>query len=168
MGIVISGWSNEAHKSMPDIEFDSWDAVSPFLCCEVNDLDTVWTLEIWGRFLNEASILLLKTSDDKVLELTPAAHRLYQETDSLTKSPVTGEWIEHWHYKHILEYRLTSTALNYFMAHGIVKMRLGTESQWKEKVWQKDELGKNLSKAYQIILEKLSSPPKKKTIYDDF
>ena len=171
LGIGLSCWSNSAHKSMPDIEFDRWNVVTPFLCCEVNGCDTVWTLEIWGRGLDEQSVLLLKTTDGKVAEFKPSRHRLYQETDSLTKSPVTGEWIEHYHYKHILSYELTSTALDYFMSHGVAKLRLGTETIWKEKAWKTDELGKNLSKAHKIIMEQLSPdyvPPKRKTIYDDF
>lgn len=158
----------EAHKSMPDIEFDRWNVVSPFLCCEVNDTDTTWTLEIWGRGLDENTMLLLKTCDGKAVELQPTGHRLYQETDSLTVSPVTGEWIEHWHYKHILQYRLTPTALNYFMSHGIEKLRLGTVERWQEKSWKRDELGKALAKAYHIVLERLETPQKTKTIYDDF
>lgn len=94
------------HKSMSSIEFDRWNSVTPFLCCEVNETDTVWTLEIWGRFIDE---------DDK--------------------------------------------------------MRINTESSWKKKVWKKDELGKNMTQAYRIIMERLSPdyvPSKKKTIYDDF
>lgn len=171
MCIALPCWSSSAHKSMPDIEFDRWNAVTPFLCCVANETDTTWTLEIWGRGLDENALLLLKTGDGKVVELQPVRHRLYQETDSFSTSPITGEIIEHWHYKHILEYRLTSTALNYFMKLGVTKLRLGTEDRWQEKVWTRDELGGNLSKAYRMILEKLSpdyEPPKKKTIYDDF
>ncbi len=50
-------------------------------------------------------------------------------------------------------------------------MRINTESSWKKKVWKKDELGKNMTQAYRIIMERLSPdyvPSKKKTIYDDF
>ena len=132
----------------------------------------LFTQNLWADLSKlENAMLLLKTGDGKVVELQPVNHRLYQETDSLSTSPVTGEIIEHWHYGHILEYRLTTTALNYFMAHGVIKLRLGTEDRWKEKSWKQDELGKNLSKVYKEILEELSPdyvPPKTKTIYDDF
>ncbi len=171
MCIALPCWSSSAFKSMPDIEFDRWNTVTPFLCCETNETDTTWTLEIWGRGLDENALLLLKTGDGKVVGLQPVRHRLYQETDSFSTSPVTGETIEHWHYKYILEYQLTATALNYFMKHGVTKLRLGTEDRWREKSWKRDELGQNLLKAYRKILDELSPdyvPPKKKTIYDDF
>lgn len=171
MCVALPCWSSYAFKSMPSIKFDRWNAVTPRLSCEANESDTVWTLQIWGDMLDENAMLLLKTGDGKVVELQPVNHRLYQETDSLSTSPVTGEIIEHWHYGHILEYRLTTTALNYFMTHGVIKLRLGTEDRWKEKSWEQDELGKNLLNVYKEILEELSPdyvPPKAKTIYDDF
>ena len=72
MCIALPCWSSSAFKSMPDIEFDRWNVVTPFLCCETNETDTTWTLEIWGRGLDENALLLLRNRGRPMLRLGTA------------------------------------------------------------------------------------------------
>ncbi|MBR5745556.1 MAG: hypothetical protein IKX94_09605 [Muribaculaceae bacterium] len=50
-------------------------------------------------------------------------------------------------------------------------MRVGTITNWREKVWKRNEWGKSLAKAYKELKKLISPdyvPPKKPTIYDGF
>ena len=94
-----------------------------------------------------------------------------QMTDSLTTSPLTGEWIDHWHYEHVLTYQLSTVALDYFIQHGIAKIRVGSDTSWNEKQWTRNEWGKRITQAYHELTTRLAPdyvPPKKPTIRDGF
>ncbi|MBR5436933.1 MAG: hypothetical protein IK120_08745 [Muribaculaceae bacterium] len=116
-------------------------------------------------------LLIIKTSDNKILKLSPDRHTEHYETDSITTSPLTGEPIRHCHTEHYLSYTITTTALQYLVEHGVTKMRVGTITNWQEKVWKRNEWGKSLAKAYKELKKRISPdyvPPKKPTIYDGF
>lgn len=142
-----------------------------YLCVEVTETDTVWSLNLYDRDLKEKMLLIIKTSDNKILKLSPDRHTEHYETDSITTSPLTGEPIRHCHTEHYLSYTITTTALQYLVEHGVTKMRVGTITNWQEKVWKRNEWGKSLAKAYKELKKRISPdyvPPKKPTIYDGF
>ena len=167
--VICMGGSISA-KQM-DLEILDHIDLKSFLCVTINGSDTIWSLRFRDRDLSEGMILLIKTTDKKVLGLMPSHHYEACVTDSLTTIPFTGETVRHYHYDHILEYDITTTALNYFVNHNIIKLRIGTEKHWQEKVWRRNEWGKSLVKAYKELKKRISPdyvPPKKPTIYDGF
>lgn len=142
------------------------------LWVETTETDTVWSLTISDRdYLKEGMLLFIKTSDNKILKLAPFRYSEYTEIDSITTSPLTGEPIRHCHTEYDLDYEITPTALQYLGDHGVSKMRIGTITNWREKVWKRNEWGKSLAKAYKELKKLISPdyvPPKKPTIYDGF
>lgn len=169
--ISIPSWARHEYVNTSSIEFDRGYELLSSLDVDVNDTDTVWSLQFIGRYLDENTILLIKTGDGKVIEYTPSHYHAMQMIDSLTTSPLTGELIDHWHYEHVLTYELSPYALHYFMQHGIAKIRIGSETSWKEKVWKRNEWGKRITEAYHELTKRLApdyTPPKKPTIRDGF
>ena len=132
--------------------------------------DTVWSLNLQG-FVTTGYMLLIKTSDGKVLELEPYDLKTTHVTDSVAHSPVTGEIMEFYHYEHVLYYHITTTALNYIAEHGISKLRCGYDNLYRDKEFRRNEFGNDLTEAYKKVLEHMSPdyvPPKKPSIRDGF
>lgn len=141
------------------------------LRCDTTANDTTWTLEFEGGGVSEGDILLIKTQDNKIIELQPFDLKFDSILDSIGHSPVTGELIEYYHHELVLYFHITKTALDYIDKHGIAKIRCGSDIYHRDIVYKQNEFGKDLSEAYKKILEEMSPdyvPPKKKTIYDDF
>lgn len=146
------------------------DETTFMLYCDTTATDTVWTLELQG-FVMDGYKLLIKTGDDKVLELEPFDCKYDHVRDSIGHNPITGELIEYYHYESVLYYHITGTALNYISEHGIKKLRCGNDIRYKDKNYNRNEFGKNLTEAYRQILYKMSPDyvrEKKPTIRDGF
>lgn len=153
------------------VELDRSHDVAFSLEVDVCDKDTTWTIVAWGDGLNEHTQLLFKTMDGKVLELTSYRYTTLEPTDAWVTNPITGESVRQTHYEFFMYYRITPIALDYFITHGIAKLRVGTDSLWREHVWRTDELGKELSKARAELNRRLAPdyvPPKKPSIRDGF
>ena len=72
---------------------------------------------------------------------------------------------------HFLAFLIPITALNYIAEHGIAKLRYGHNDFYRDKVYKRNEFGKDLAEAYHKVLEQMSPdyvPPKKPSIYDGF
>ena len=168
---ALPSWAGEVHGYISDIKFTKWFEVETWLIAESYENDTIWTIQLRGRDINDKTLLLIKTIDDKNLELKSFNCETRYETDSLTTSPLTGKLIDHQHVEYLVSYSITSVALHYFIDHGISKIRVGTETRWEEKIWQRNEWGKNLTETYKKIIKKMSPdyvPPKKPSIRDGF
>lgn len=153
-----------------EIEWNKYNKTAVKLLCDINDNDTVWTLEMQGA-VEHYDTLLIKTGDSKVLELAPFDEKFDHVTDSLGHSPLTGELIEYYHYEAVIYYHITTTALNYIAEHGIAKLRYGHDSFHRDIVYKKNEFGTELTRAYKKILTEISPeyvPPKKPSVRDGF
>lgn len=153
-----------------EIEWDKRHQTAVKLICDTTATDTVWSLEMQGA-VEHYDTLLLKTGDGKVLELVPYDEKFDHVTDSIGHSSVTGELMEFYHYETVIYFHITTTALNYIAEHGIAKLRYGHNDFYRDKVYKRNEFGKELTRAYKKILTEISPeyvPPKKPSIRDGF
>ena len=151
---ALPSWGKYAGLAyVGEVEWNKRDKTSFMLQCDTTATDTVWSLKLQG-FVTTGYMLLIKTSDAKVLELEP-----YDEI------------MEFYHYEHVLYYHITTTALNYIAEHGISKLRCGYDNLYRDKEFRRNEFGIELNEAYKKILERMSPdyvPPKKPSIRDGF
>lgn len=171
MCFALPSWGKYAGLAyVGEVEWNKRDKTSFMLQCDTTATDTVWSLNLQG-FVTTGYMLLIKTSDGKVLELEPYDLKTTHVTDSVAHSPVTGEIMEFYHYEHVLYYHITTTALNYIAEHGISKLRCGYDNLYRDKEFRRNEFGNDLTEAYKKVLEHMSPdyvPPKKPSIRDGF
>lgn len=172
MCFALPSWARREYESTNSIEFSRRYEVLSTLDVFVEDSDTIWSIGIIGRYLDEETLLLIKTCDGKVVEYEPSNYHAMKITEEYSTNPITGEvYASKWYYEHSFQYHITKTALLYFIEHGISKIRLGTENKWHEKIWQHNEWGKLITEAYNKLLIRLAPdyvPPKRPTIRDGF
>ena len=168
---ALPSWGKYAGLAyVTDIEWDKYNKTVVTLSCDTTATDTVWTLELEGWVAN-GYVLLIKTGDDNVIELAPYTEKFNHVTDSIGHSPITGELIDYYHHEFVEYYHITTAALNCIAENGIIKLRCGFDSCYKDVFYKHNEFGKELTDAYKKILYKLSPdyvPPKKPSIRDGF
>lgn len=168
---TLPSWGEYAGLAyVGEIEWNKCFLTKVELECDTTATDTVWTMRMEGD-MSDGYILLIKTGDSKVIELHQCDHRWNHVTDSIGHSQLTGEIMEFYHYEQVLYYPITSADLEHIAAHGISKIRCGTDTYFMETTYKDNEFGKRLEEAYKKILEKMSPeyvPPKKPSIRDGF
>ncbi len=169
--VALPAWSSTANiKTFDYINWDKWDKSTATLYCDTTANDTTWSLSLEG-YVDNGYLLLMRSGDGKVITLKPYERHFESVTDSIGRSPITGEFVEYTHLVTVLYYHISVSDLNHIAEHGIVKLRCGNDVVHRDKVYRHNEFGKQLTDAYRQILKELSPdyvPPKKTSIFDGF
>ena len=164
--------ATDIYEILDDVKFDkSAMKVTATLFRPDSTNDNRWELVFFGYHELKNPVLLIKTCSGETVTPQTIKEGWVEVSTGWGNNPETGEPVEYKGAEVTHTFYFSDRDMWKIVDSGIAKIRFGSDGNWCEASWKRNEWGKSLSKGYRLLKEKMSPdyvPPKKPSIYDGF